>query len=56
MAYSYIMFSEEKKYSLRSILLFTSMDVSRHILELDTSILMKSNMDRREYNKNIRTN
>jgi hypothetical protein len=36
-------------YSLRPILLFASMDVSRHILELDTSILMKSNMGRREY-------
>jgi hypothetical protein len=35
-------------YSLRAILLFVSMDVSRYILELDTSILMKSNMGRRE--------
>jgi hypothetical protein len=38
----------KKRYSLRSILLFASMDVSRHILELDTSILMKSNLGRRE--------
>jgi hypothetical protein len=37
-------------YSLRPILLFASMDVSRHILVLDTSILAKSNMGRREYN------
>jgi hypothetical protein len=36
-------------YSLRPILLFASMNISRHILELDTSILMKSNMGRREY-------
>jgi hypothetical protein len=36
-------------YSLRSIILFANMDVSRHILVIDTSVLAKSNMDRREY-------
>jgi hypothetical protein len=36
-------------YSLRPILLFANTDVSRHILVVDTSILMKSNMDRKEY-------
>jgi hypothetical protein len=34
---------------LRSIILFANTDVSRHILVINTSILMKSNMDRREY-------
>jgi hypothetical protein len=36
-------------YSLRPILLFANIDVSRHILVVDTSILAKSNMGRREY-------
>jgi hypothetical protein len=35
-------------YSLRFILIVAHMDVSRHILVLDTSILLTSNMDRRE--------
>jgi hypothetical protein len=42
---------EEKtkfKYSLRPIILFASIDVSRHILVVDTSILAKSNMGWRE--------
>jgi hypothetical protein len=38
---------------LRSILLFVSMDVFRHILELDISIPMKSNMGRRGYIQNF---
>jgi hypothetical protein len=41
--------SVESYYSLRLILLFTNMDVSRYILVVDTSILVKSNMGRREY-------
>jgi hypothetical protein len=36
-------------YSLRSIILFANMDVSRHILVVDTSVFAKSNMGRREY-------
>jgi hypothetical protein len=35
-------------YSLRSIILFANIDVYRHILVVDTSVLAKSNMDRRE--------
>jgi hypothetical protein len=35
-------------YSLRPTLLFASMDVSKYILKLDTSILAKINMDRRK--------
>jgi hypothetical protein len=35
--------------SLRAIIIFVNMDVSRHILVVDTSVLEKSNMDRREY-------
>jgi hypothetical protein len=35
-------------YSLRPIILFVNVDVSRHILVVDTSVLAKSNMDRRE--------
>jgi hypothetical protein len=38
-----------KTYSLRSIILFANTNVSRHILVVDTSILAKSNMGRREY-------
>jgi hypothetical protein len=37
------------KYCLRPIILFANIDVSRHILVIDTSVLAKSNMDRREY-------
>jgi hypothetical protein len=36
-------------YSLRHIILFANIDVSKHILVIDTSILVKSNMGRREY-------
>jgi hypothetical protein len=36
-------------YSLRSILLYANIDVSRHILVVDTFILAKSNMGRRKY-------
>jgi hypothetical protein len=36
------------KYSLRPILLFVNIDVFKHILVIDTFILEKSNMDRRE--------
>jgi hypothetical protein len=35
--------------SLRHIILFTNIDVSRHILVIDTSVLTKSNMSQREY-------
>jgi hypothetical protein len=37
------------RYSLRPIILFANVDVSRHILMIDTSVLPKSNMGRREY-------
>jgi hypothetical protein len=40
----------QKSYSLRPILPFVNMDVSRHILVLNTSVFMKGNTDRREYN------
>jgi hypothetical protein len=36
------------QYSLRPIILFANIDVSRHILVIDTSVFAKSNMDRRE--------
>jgi hypothetical protein len=36
------------QYSLRLIILFANIDVSRHILVLDTSVLAKSIMGRRE--------
>jgi hypothetical protein len=36
-------------YSLRPIILFANMDVSRHILVVDTFVFAKSNMGRREY-------
>jgi hypothetical protein len=39
----------EQQYSLRSIILFANIDVSRHILVVDTSVLAKSNLDWREY-------
>jgi hypothetical protein len=38
-----------KYYSLRPIILFANVDVSRHILVVDTSVLAKSNMGWREY-------
>jgi hypothetical protein len=38
-----------KIYSLRPILLFANMDVSITKIYLDTSILAKSTMGRREY-------
>jgi hypothetical protein len=41
-------FEMEIVYSLRPILLFVNMDISRHILVTDTSILAKSIMDQRE--------
>jgi hypothetical protein len=40
---------EKITYSLRPIILFANMNVSRHILVVDISVLAKSNMDRREY-------
>jgi hypothetical protein len=36
-------------YFLRSIILFANIDISRHILVIDTSILVKINMGRRKY-------
>jgi hypothetical protein len=36
-------------YSLRPIILFVNMDVSRLFLVVYTSVLAKSNMSRREY-------
>jgi hypothetical protein len=36
-------------FNNQSILLFTNIDVSRHILVVDISVLTKSNMGRREY-------
>jgi hypothetical protein len=39
----------QENYSIRSILVATNIDVSRHIVVLDTSILMSSNMNRRDY-------
>lgn len=35
----------QENYSIRSILVATNIDVSRHIVVLDTSILMSSNMN-----------
>jgi hypothetical protein len=35
-------------YSLRSILVPTNVDVSKHILVIGTSILVESNMNRRD--------
>jgi hypothetical protein len=34
-------------YSLRPIILFANIDVSGHVLVIDTSVLAKSNMGRR---------
>jgi hypothetical protein len=36
-------------YSLRPIILFTNIDVSKYILIIDISVLAKSNMGQREY-------
>jgi hypothetical protein len=36
-------------YSLRPIILFANIYVSRHLLVVDTSVLAKSNMGWREY-------
>jgi hypothetical protein len=36
-------------YSLRPIILFANIDVSRHNLVVDTTALAKSNMGQREY-------
>jgi hypothetical protein len=38
-----------KPYSLRPILPFINMDISRHILVLDTSVFMKGNIGWKEY-------
>jgi hypothetical protein len=35
-------------YSLQLIILFVNIDVSRYILMIDTFVLAKNNMDRRE--------
>ena len=40
--------THDNKYSLRSILDEFQMDVSRHILRMDTSIWKSSKMERRE--------
>jgi hypothetical protein len=39
----------DRNYSFRLILLFANTDVSRHILVVDISTLVKSNMDWKEY-------
>jgi hypothetical protein len=41
--------TKENCYSLRPIILFINIDVSTHILIVDTSVLAKSNIGRREY-------
>jgi hypothetical protein len=41
--------ADEISYSLRSIILFVNIDVFRYILIINTSVLAKSNMSRREY-------
>jgi hypothetical protein len=38
-------------YSLQPIILFANIDIFKYILVVNTSILVKSNMDQREYNK-----
>jgi hypothetical protein len=42
-----------KSYSLRPIILFANMNVSRHILVVDTYVLVNNNIGRREYNLKI---
>jgi hypothetical protein len=39
--------------SLRLIILFANVDISRHILMVDTFILTKSNMDWNKYHNRI---
>jgi hypothetical protein len=46
--FPYSMAMHYSMYSLRPILPFINIGVSRHILVVDTSVLTKSNMDRRE--------
>jgi hypothetical protein len=48
LSYNMFFWSKLICYSLQFILLFVSMDVSRHIVLLDIFILAKSNMDLRE--------
>jgi hypothetical protein len=50
---SQILLNSDIYYSLRPIILFANTDVSRHILVVDTSVFMKSNMGRREYNEKV---
>jgi hypothetical protein len=47
---AYIRYHMYIYYSLRPIILFTNIDISRYILVVDTSVLVKSNMGWREYN------
>jgi hypothetical protein len=42
-------FNYKKQYSLRPIILFANMNISKYILVVDISVLAKSNMSRREY-------
>jgi hypothetical protein len=53
--FAHIVSKNKIQYSLRSIILFTNIDISRYILVIDTSVLEKNNMNRREYlfTKNI---
>jgi hypothetical protein len=41
-----VQFCWEIKYSIRPIILFANVDISRHILVIDTSVLAKSNICR----------
>jgi hypothetical protein len=41
------------RYSLRPIILFANIDVSRHILVVDTFVFAKSNIGRREYKTSV---
>jgi hypothetical protein len=45
----YFAYNNINEYSLQSILLIANSDVSWHILVLDSSILLTSNMSWREY-------
>jgi hypothetical protein len=42
-------YARKMNYSLQPIILFANIDVSRHILVIDTSVLAKSIMGRREH-------
>jgi hypothetical protein len=42
---SFISSVDQFNYSLRPIILFANIDVSRHILVIDTFVLAKNNMD-----------